>query len=288
VGSSSLLCCFCRVSLKGPSLAQARLVPMGTSDNINLQHVNIFTPDGQRLLMPDVSLVIEPQESVLIMGPSGIGKSSLLRVLGKLWPLYRAPGQAGKNTRMSRPGARNMFFIAQKPYLSHGTLREQVAYPVWEPSMLEDLDEMQLGMLFKEANLGDVWESCKEEVNSPGITWGDRLSLGEQQRLQFCRLFWHQDWHRRYGNASEGFFAILDEATSAMDVDSEIFVYEACVRRKLGFLSVAHRPTVIKFHSKVLNFEFDESSHKLIHHVKSAEEMSAQQALMAVKYVDED
>ena len=48
---------------------------------------------------------------------------------------------------------------------------------------------------FREANLHTVWEQRKHDLDNQNINWEDVLSLGEQQRLQFCRLFWHFDWH---------------------------------------------------------------------------------------------
>ena len=75
---------------------------------------------------------------------------------------------------------------------------------------------------FEEANLKELWERNKDRFDEPGVNWGDILSLGEQQRVQFARVFYHNDWHkkvtraknRKSHGASAGFFAVLDESTS--------------------------------------------------------------------------
>lgn len=75
----------------------------------------------------------------------------------------------------------------------------QVAYPIWDTSLLTELDMDTMEKLFVDANLLDVWEArrqrhvmtsralARDELDTPGISWDDVLSLGEQQRLQFCR-----------------------------------------------------------------------------------------------------
>ena len=62
--------------------------------------------------------------SLLIMGPSGCGKSSLLRVLAGLWPF-----DVGRVVRPRHIGNGGLFFVPQRPYLTEGTLREQLVYP---------------------------------------------------------------------------------------------------------------------------------------------------------------
>jgi len=263
------------------------LVPVEASDGVMFKHVDVYTPDGSRLLLRDISLSLGPGESCLIMGPSGIGKSSLLRVLGRLWPLFRSKGDAGQRARFGRPGPRSVFFLAQRPYLFEGTLREQVAYPAWSTSMLDELSDGCLARLFREASLDDVWDAHKHELDVAGISWADVLSLGEQQRLQFCRLFWHHDWVQKHGDSSQGFFAALDESSASMDTASEARVYQACCRRGIGLLSVAHRPTVIQFHSKVLHFEFDER-HELQHRLRDAREMARETAALLTEHLRGD
>mgnify|MGYP006251040227 CR=1 FL=1 len=115
----------------------------------------------------------------------------------------------------------------------------------WEDSLLEELTNEAMERLFQEANLDDVWQKRRGEIDKPGINWADVLSLGEQQRLQFARLFWHFEWHKTHGDG-RGFYAVLDESTASLDGDSEMAVYKQCKDKGLGFLSVAHRPTVIQ------------------------------------------
>ncbi|MFM7393312.1 MAG: ATP-binding cassette domain-containing protein [Cyanobium sp.] len=74
--------------------------------------------------------------------------------------------------------------------------------------------------------------------------WSRVLSLGEQQRLAFARLLLHAPR-----------FVLLDEATSALDLATEAVLYDALVRTRSALVSVAHRPTLRRFHGRLLELD---------------------------------
>ena len=107
--------------------------------------------------------------------------------------------------------------------------------------------------LLLEATLDTIWERYRESTDAD-VDWTTLLSIGEQQRILFCRLFWHHDWHLKHGDGN-AFYAILDESTSALDSSSEAAIYSRCQERGLSYISVAHRVTVIRYHDVILQLK---------------------------------
>ncbi|MFM7423788.1 MAG: ABC transporter ATP-binding protein/permease [Elainella sp.] len=202
------------------------------ASQLGLDQVSLATPKGQRTLLQDISLTLQPQQSLVIVGQSGVGKSSLLRAIAGLW-------NTGSG-KITRPGLEEMLFLPQRPYMVLGSLRDQLLYP----NLAKDTPEEQLQAALNQANLADL----PERVGGFDIEldWADVLSLGEQQRLAFARLLLTQP---RY--------AILDEATSALDLANERQLYDKL--RELGttYVSVGHRTTLLKYHDFVLELKPD-------------------------------
>ena len=199
----------------------------GLQDRLALEQVTLQTPNYQRTLVRDLTVKLETGQGLLIMGASGCGKSSLLRAIAGLW-------NSGTGA-IYRPGLEKMLFLPQKPYMILGTLRSQLTYP---HANLE-IDDAELYEVLQRVNLSDLAQRFGGlDVEKD---WGDVLSLGEQQRLAFARILINQPE-----------YAILDEATSALDVKNEAGLYSHLQKTQTTFVSVGHRPTLVKYHNLVL------------------------------------
>ncbi len=209
-----------------------------TIDNIQdgrlaIEHLTLQTPNYQRTLVKNLSIQLQSGEGLLIMGASGCGKSSLLRAIAGLW-------NSGTGA-VIRPPLQDMLFLPQKPYMILGTLRSQLTYP--HDSL--DISDQELEEVLQEVNLSDLAERFGGfDVEKD---WGDVLSLGEQQRLAFARIL-----------INKPKYAILDEATSALDINNEEGLYTHLQKTETTFVSVGHRPTLVKYHQKILNLSENE------------------------------
>uniref|UniRef100_A0A667HC36 ATP binding cassette subfamily D member 3 n=1 Tax=Lynx canadensis TaxID=61383 RepID=A0A667HC36_LYNCA len=205
------------------------------ADNIiKFDHVPLATPNGD-ILIRDLNFEVRSGANVLICGPNGCGKSSLFRVLGELWPLFGG--------RLTKPERGKLFYVPQRPYMTLGTLRDQVIYPdgredqkrkgISDLVLKEYLDNVQLGHILEREG---GWDSVQD--------WMDVLSGGEKQRMAMARLFYHKPQ-----------FAILDECTSAVSVDVEGYIYSHCRKVGITLFTVSHRKSLWKHHEYYLHMD---------------------------------
>jgi putative ATP-binding cassette transporter len=193
---------------------------------VGLEHLTVLTPGGGKTLISDLTADAGALEPLLVQGPSGAGKTSLMRAVAGIW-------REGSGT-VTRPALADVMFLPQRPYMILGSLRDQLTYP-----RAAGLTDEQLHEVLRAVNLSNLSErfgGLDVEMH-----WADVLSPGEQQRLAFARLLLNRP---RY--------AFLDEATSALDVANEQLMYRLLHKRGIPFLSSGHRPSLLKYHRNIL------------------------------------
>lgn len=216
----------------------------------HIQHVvekekNVVHAKLQSILLPteqvlakNIDIKISQGESVLLAGSSGSGKSTFLRVLSGLWPFGSGFVQM--------PDFQDVLFVPQRPYIPLGTLRDILFYPYNAESYQgEKNQDKNLQDLLIKVGLTNLTQELDKNDE-----WSKRLSLGEQQKISFCRILLHKPkW------------LFLDEVTSSLDELAETALYNI-VRKEIKdvtIISIAHRSTLKNFHQRCLYFKTDNS-----------------------------
>lgn len=201
-------------------------------ERVVFESVDLYTPGGERQLTRGIDLTVAPGQRLIIVGPTGIGKSSVLRAMAGLW-------QRGSGV-VTMPAPQQCLFLPQRPYMMLADLRSQLLYPR-APAGLDDEYLLQALRLVQLPELAD-----RHGGLSAVRDWAKVLSLGEQQRIGFARAL-----------ISEVKYVFLDEATSAVDVTTEKILYQLLQKAGLTYISVGHRPTLMAYHDIALVLEED-------------------------------
>lgn len=198
-----------------------------TVRDIVTDHLDIYRPDGS-VLLSSVNITLPRGHDIVLIGPSGLGKSTLLRTLAGIWPF---------TSGTIRLPAEEMMFVPQSPYLPLGTLRATLCYPRSPETVSDD----RLCTVLTQVGLSALIDDRDTEAR-----WAERLSPGEQQRLMFGRVLLNQpEW------------VFLDESTSNLDAASENRLYDLLRDHipSVTIVSVTHRITLQERHPVTIDLQ---------------------------------
>lgn len=200
-----------------------------SQNGLSLSDVAILSP-SQETIISDIDFSVAPGEKVLVVGKSGLGKTSILRALARLWKYSQG--------KISLPKG-DAFFIPQKPYFPLAKLKDCITYPL----VAEDAGHESLEQILEDVSLSHLIPMLEQEKD-----WMRILSLGEQQRLNFARILFHKP-----------VVLIMDEPTSSLDVSNEVRMFELLNQKLKGatMLTISHSKALKAYHDRYLILDQD-------------------------------
>ena len=194
-----------------------------------------FSYTGTEQTIKDLSLKISANQSIGIVGHSGSGKSTLIdMMLGLLDP---DAGEIKVNEKslkeVREPWQQSVGYIPQDIYLSDDSIKANIAFGIAE----ENVDEVQLTMVIKTAQLEELVSTLKEGINTVIGERGVKLSGGQRQRIGIARALYHNPQ-----------VLVMDEATAALDNVTERDFMQAInqLKGRKTLIMIAHRITTVK------------------------------------------
>jgi len=236
-------------STHGPHLTSPALELKGQLDfdNVAFRYVD------DREILRGVSFTLAPGQSAAVIGPSGVGKTTLLNLVPRFFdPTGGAVRLDGADLRTLRVRdlRAQVAIVLQEPVLLPTSIVENIAYG--RPGATR----AEITAAAKAANAHAFIEQLPQKYDTLVGDGAARLSVGERQRLNLARAF-----------LKDAPILLLDEPTSALDAESEALVMESLKRLMRGrtTLIVAHRLVTVRTLDKILVLEAGRSSESGTH-----------------------
>jgi ATP-binding cassette subfamily B multidrug efflux pump len=224
------------VTLRDP--AQPRHLPPTARGEVQFEHVWFAYNPGEWVLK-DLSFTIRPGEKVALVGPTGAGKSSIIRLLCRLYDVSHGCIRIDGVDIRDLPQAelhRHLGVLLQEGFLFSGDIQQNI-------TLGEQGDLAEVERVARQLHLHEFIGSLPQGYATPVRERGSNLSSGQKQLISFLRVMWRDPK-----------ILVLDEATASLDVGTEALLQSALqtLLRDRTALIVAHRLSAIRDVDRIL------------------------------------
>jgi ATP-binding cassette subfamily B protein len=217
--------------------------PQELRGRVRLEQVS-FRYDPEKPLIEDLSLTVEPGQTVAIVGPTGAGKTTLVNLLMRFYDVSggRITLDGVDIRRMTRDELRSgIGMVLQDTWLFGGTIAENIAYGAAREVTRGEIEEAA-----RAAHADRFIRTLPDGYDTVIDDEGTGVSAGEKQLITIARAF-----------LSDPVILVLDEATSSVDTRTEVLIQKAMAKLATGRTSfvIAHRLSTIRDADTILVME---------------------------------
>ena len=198
------------------------------------------TEDGEEQVLRDISFEVESGEMVGLVGPTGAGKTTLMKLLLRLYDVdsgvVRVDSHDVRDVTL-RSLRQRISYVSQEPYLFYGTVRENIAYGV------SDVSDEAVREAATVAGAHEFIADLKDGYDTMVGERGVKLSGGQRQRVSLSRAV-----------LKDPDILVLDEATSHVDNETEAVIQnslENLIEDRTAF-AIAHRLSTVRHADTIL------------------------------------
>ncbi|MFS8871832.1 ABC transporter ATP-binding protein/permease [Synechococcus sp. R50.1] len=224
------------VAIRDP--AQPRHLPPDAKGEVQFEHVWFAYNPGEWVLK-DLTFTIRPGEKVALVGPTGAGKSSIIRLLCRLYDVTQGSIRIDGVDIRDLPQAelhRHLGVILQDGFLFSGDIQQNI-------TLGEKADLAAVEQVARQLNLHDFIRDLPQGYATSVRERGNNLSSGQKQLISFVRAMWRDPK-----------ILVLDEATASLDVGTEALLQSALdtLLQDRTALIIAHRLSTIRNVDRIL------------------------------------
>jgi ATP-binding cassette, subfamily B, bacterial len=211
---------------------------------IEIKDMDFVYPNTKEKIFEKLNIVIEPKQKVALVGRSGSGKTTFIKLLLRIYDATSGKiiidGKDIKDVTLNSL-RENIGIVPQDPELFHRTLKENIAYGK------QQVNDDEIIRAAKLANVDEFVEKLEEKYDTLVGERGIKLSGGQKQRIAIARAI-----------LKDAPILILDEATSALDSESETLIQDAFepLTKNKTVIAIAHRLSTINKFDRILVFDY--------------------------------